>query len=58
MITSISLVVGLDLYKTMLNKKVLLHERKRHTARRVASTHSAVLSAGRGREKGGYSILT
>ena len=30
------------------NKKVLLRERKRHTARRVASTHSAVLSRGGG----------
>ena len=43
------------------NKKVLLRERKRHTAHHVASTPSAVLSGGgtqflaRGR---GYDILT
>ena len=30
--------------KVQDNKKVLLHDRKRHTTRRVASTHSAVLS--------------
>ena len=30
------------------NKKVLLRDRKRHTARHVASTRSAVLSLGRG----------
>ena len=30
------------------NKRVLLHDRKRHTARRVAGTRSAVLSLGWG----------
>ena len=30
--------------KLLINKKVLLRERKRHTARRVVSTHSVVLS--------------
>ena len=30
--------------KKILNKKVLLRERKRHTARHVASTHYVVLS--------------
>ena len=32
----------------MCNKKVLLRERKRHTARRVASTHCAALCPGGG----------
>ena len=31
-----------------INKKVVLYERKRHTARRVASTCSAALSPGGG----------
>ena len=35
-------------YRTHGNKTVLLRERKRHTARRVASTASAVLSPGAG----------
>ena len=35
--------------QSKINKTVLLHERKRHIARRVANTHSAVLS----REGGG-----
>ena len=30
--------------KYIINKKVLLRERKRHTARRVVSTHSVVLT--------------
>ena len=37
-----------DRVKSILNKKVPLRERKRHTARRVASTHCAVLSPGGG----------
>ena len=32
----------------MINKTVLLRERKRHTARRVASTRYAVLGGGGG----------
>ena len=37
--------IGLTInVKIMRNKKVLLRERKRHTARRVVSTHSDVLS--------------
>ena len=39
------------------NKKVLLRERKRHTARRVASTHYAALS-NPDRVWGGYPIQT
>ena len=31
-------------HKYLLNKKVLLHERKKHTACRVPSTHCAALS--------------
>ena len=34
--------------KLQLNKKVLLRERKRHTARHVASTHYAVPVGGGG----------
>ena len=49
----IVLIVGFLCQKISLksNKKVLLHERKRHTARRVASTRCAALSGG-----GGYPI--
>ena len=44
--------------KTVRNKKVLLCERKRHTAHHVASAHSAVLSGGGGCPgHGGYPIL-
>ena len=41
----------------MKNKKVLLRERKRHTARRVASTHYAALS-NPDLVRGGYPIQT
>ena len=33
-----------NIRKNYINKKVLLRERKRHTARRVVSTHSVILS--------------
>ena len=42
---------------TIMNKKVLLHERKRHTARRVASTPYVVLTGyppGQGTPLAGY----
>ena len=38
--------------KQVQPKKVLLRERKRHTARRIASTHCAALSPGRGQGEG------
>ena len=35
-----------SIYESKYNKKVLLRERKRHTARRVGSAHYAALSRG------------
>ena len=65
----VSRVIGRkgQLLSYLMNKKVLLRERKRHTARRVGSTPSAVLSLGGGTQSlggrggtislaGGYSI--
>ena len=40
--------INLRIVQAIMNKKVLLRERKRHTARRVASTLYAALSNGRG----------
>ena len=42
--TGLKSYIEIIYFKKKQNKKVLLRERKRHTARRVVSTHSVVLS--------------
>ena len=45
---TVSTELNFLLLKTVAQKKVLLRERKRHTARRVASARYAALSRGGG----------